>query len=194
MVKKIGLYFGSFNPIHNGHIAFGNFFVENTDLHEVMFIVCPLNPFKTKEELLGQKHRLNMVQQALLKFPKLICSNVEFTLPKPNYTIETLKHLISCQSNVSFSLLIGEDNLVNFNKWKEYKNILKLVDLYVYPRKHRNKIPKHLLKHSKINLLDAPKLDFASSDIRKKLKKGEVIKSSIPTSTMAYLEKNNIYK
>ena len=193
-MKKIGLYFGSFNPIHNGHIAFGNFFIETTDLNEVMFIVSPLNPFKTNEELLGQQHRLNMVQKALLKFPKLICSDIEFTLPKPNYTIETLNHLICCHANVSFSLLIGEDNLVNFNKWKEYKNILKLVDLYVYPRKHRNKIPKHLLKHSKINLLDAPKLDFASSHIRKKLKKGEVIKSSIPTSTMAYLEKNNIYK
>tara|TARA_B100000989_G_C19493198_1_gene450784 strand:- start:809 stop:1390 length:582 start_codon:yes stop_codon:yes gene_type:complete len=193
-VKKIGLYFGSFNPIHNGHIALGKFFIENTDLHEVMFIVCPQNPFKSKNELLGQQHRLNMVQQALLKFPKLICSDIEFTLPKPNYTIETLNHLISCQSKVNFSLLIGEDNLVNLNKWKEYKNILKLVNLYVYPRKHRNKIPKYLLKHPKINLLDAPKLDFSSSDIRIKLIKGEVIKSSIPTSTMAYLEQNDIYK
>ncbi len=193
-MKKIGLYFGSFNPIHNGHIALGKFFIENTDLHEVMFIVCPQNPFKSKNELLGQQHRLNMVQQALLKFPKLICSDIEFTLPKPNYTIETLNHLISCQSKVNFSLLIGEDNLVNLNKWKEYKNILKLVNLYVYPRKHRNKIPKYLLKHPKINLLDAPKLDFSSSDIRIKLIKGEVIKSSIPTSTMAYLEQNDIYK
>ena len=193
-MKKIGLYFGSFNPIHNGHIAIGNYFIENTDLYEIMFIVSPQNPFKENDELLGQQHRLNMVQQALIAFPKLICSDIEFTLPKPNYTIETINHLISSQSKVSFSLIIGEDNLVNFNKWKEYKNILKLVDLYVYPRKQRSKVPKYLLRHPKISLLCAPKLDFASSNIRIKLKKGEVIKSSIPTSTMAYLEKNNIYK
>lgn len=193
-MKKIGLYFGSFNPIHNGHIALGNYFIENTDLHEVMFVVSPQNPFKENDELLGQQHRLNMVQQALITFPKLICSDIEFTLPKPNYTIETLNHFINSQSKVSFSLIIGEDNLVNFNKWKEYKNILKLVDLYVYPRKHINKVPKHLLRHPKISLLDAPKLDFVSSDIRIKLKKGEVLKSSIPASTIEYLKKNKIYK
>ena len=118
-MKKIGLYFGSFNPIHNGHIAIGNYFIENTDLYEIMFIVSPQNPFKENDELLGQQHRLNMVQQALIAFPKLICSDIEFTLPKPNYTIETINHLINSQSKVSFSLIIGEDNLVNFNKWKE---------------------------------------------------------------------------
>jgi len=193
-VKKIGLYFGTFDPIHNGHLALGNYFIENTDLDEVRFIVSPLNPFKIELNLLAENHRLEMVRQALEDFPNFTCSDVEFTLSKPSYTINTLEYLIKNESEISFILLMGEDNLVYFDKWKKYKSILKLVNIYVYPRDHENKISKSLLSHPKINLVPATQLNFASQDIRRILQKGGSIKSYVPRSTLEYLKKNNFYK
>ena len=193
-MKNVGLYFGTFNPIHNGHIALGNFFIKNTDIDEVRFIVSPQNPFKENLRLLAEHHRLKMVQQALKKFPNLTSSDVEFTLSKPSYTVDTLEYLVNNETNVSFVLMMGEDNLVKFDKWKEYKSILKLVDLYVYPRIHRNEIPESLLKHPKINLVSAPQLDYVAQDLRKIIQNGGSIKSSVPESTFKYLKKNNFYK
>ena len=193
-MKKVGLYFGTFNPIHNGHLALGNYFIKNTDIDEVRFIVSPQNPFKENLRLLSERHRLKMVQQALKNFPNLTSSEVEFTLSKPSYTIDTLEYLINNETDVSFVLIMGEDNLVNFDKWKEYKSILKLVDLYVYPRIHRNEISESLLKHPKINLVPAPQLDYVAQDLRKIIQNGGSIKSSVPESTLKYLKKNNFYK
>jgi nicotinate-nucleotide adenylyltransferase len=193
-VKKVGLYFGTFNPIHNGHIALGNYFIEYTDLDEVWFIVSPQNPFKLDQELLAENHRLEMVRLALENHPNLSYSDIEFDLPKPSYTIKTLRFLIKKEAAITFALLMGEDNLVYFDQWKEFESILKLVDLYVYPRKHQNEIPESLLKHPKIELVPAPKLDFASRDIRKILSRGGEAKSLIPAQIVTYLEENKFYQ
>lgn len=193
-MKKVGLYFGTFNPIHNGHLALGNYFIEHTDLDEVRFIVSPQNPFKSDHELLKENYRLEMVRKALENIPNLTCSNIEFDLPKPNYTIETIHYLIKKESHISFTLLMGEDNLVYFDQWKEYKTILTLVDLYVYPRKHENKIPERLLMLPNISLVTAPELDFAAKNIRKIIQDGGSIQSSVHPSTLMYLEENSFYK
>lgn len=193
-MKKVGLYFGTFNPIHNGHIALGNYFIKYTDLDEIQFVVSPQNPFKKDQEILAEQHRLEMVRLALEKIPHFNYSDVEFSLPKPSYTIDTLKQLKKKGPEVSFVVLMGEDNLAYFDQWKEYKSILELVDLYVYPREHQNTIPKSLLNHPKIQLVPAPKLDFASQNIRKILHEGGAIKSMIPASIVDYLEENKFYQ
>jgi nicotinate-nucleotide adenylyltransferase len=193
-VKKVGLYFGTFNPVHNGHLELGNYFLKHTDLDQVRFIVSPQNPFKKDQELLADHHRLEMVRLALEGIPDLLCSDIEFSLPKPSFTINTLKYLKKNEPNVEFVLLMGEDNLVTFNQWNAYQTILSLVDLYVYPRNHKGEIPQALASLTNIHLVPAPKLDFASQDIRRILRKGGSVKSSVPGPSLVYLKNNRFYQ
>ena len=144
---KIGLYFGSFNPIHIGHLVIANHMSEYSNLDQVWFVVTPHNPFKKKNSLLDNYQRLEMVYEAIKDYAKLSVSDIEFNLPQPNYTVNTLIHLQEKHPNHEFSLIMGEDNLKSFHKWKNYDTILENHHIYVYPRISENKIETQLNEH-----------------------------------------------
>jgi len=193
-VKKIGLYFGTFNPIHKGHLTLGNYFAQNTDLNEVWFVVTPQNPFKQNDILLKDHHRLEMVRLAIKDQTSLKVSEVEFDRPRPSYTIDTIRYLIKQDSKTSFVLLMGEDNILHFDQWKGYQSILEQIEIYVYPRKHEGPIPLIFQNHEKIRLINAPKLAFASENIRKKIEEGNSVQSLMPKNSWSYLEEMGFYK
>ena len=193
-MKKIGLYFGTFNPIHIGHLILANHFAETTDLDEVWFVVTPQNPMKRKDSILDNHHRLELVYKATYDYPKLRPSDIEFGLPMPNYTINSLTHLEEKHPDKQFVLLMGEDNLVSFPKWKNYELILERYELYVYPRKTDRTIPKQFQNNPKINLIDAPQIELSSSAIRKSIKANQNIRPLLPPESWLYLDEMNFYK
>ena len=193
-MQKVGLFFGSFNPIHVGHLILANYFTEHTDLDEVWFIVSPQNPFKQKQSLLPNYHRLELVYRATQEYPKLKVSEIEFGLPTPSYTSTTLVHLEEKYPEKEFALLIGEDNLSNFNKWRNYDLILDRHYLYVYPRVDVKKIPEEFNDHPKIKLVEAPRMELSSSDIRSAIKAGKNIRPLMPPESWQYLDEMNFYK
>ena len=193
-MKKIGLFFGSFNPIHIGHLILANYFTENTDLQEVWLVVSPQNPFKQKQSLLANHHRLQLVNRAVEEYPKLKVSDIEFGLPTPSYTSTTLAHLEEKYPEKDFALLIGEDNLCTFHKWKNYQLILERHQLYVYPRVNVNEIPDEFKGHPKIKLVKAPRMELSSSDIRSAIKAGKNVRASMPPESWQYLDEMNFYK
>ena len=193
-MKKIGLYFGTFNPIHIGHIILANHFAETTDLNEIWMVITPQNPFKKKDSILDNNHRLELVYKATMDYPKLKPSNIEFGLPTPNYTINSLVHLVEKYPEHQFALLMGEDNLVSFPKWKNYELILGHHEIYVYPRKTNRVIPEQFKNHPKINLIEAPKIELSSSAIRKAIKKGQNVRPLLPPISWVYLDEMNFYK
>lgn len=193
-MQKVGLFFGSFNPIHVGHLILANYFTEHTDLDEVWFIVSPQNPFKQKQSLLPNYHRLELVYRATQEYTKLKVSDIEFGLPTPSYTSTTLVHLEEKYPEKEFALLIGEDNLSNFNKWRNYDLILDRHYLYVYPRVDVKKIPEEFNKHPKIKLVEAPRMELSSSDIRSAIKAGKNIRPLMPPESWQYLDEMNFYK
>lgn len=193
-MKKIGLYFGTFNPIHIGHLILANHFAETTDLDEVWLVVTPQNPMKRKDSILDNHHRLELVYKATYDYPKLRPSDIEFGLPMPNYTINSLTHLEEKHPDKQFVLLMGEDNLVSFPKWKNYELILDRYELYVYPRKTDRTIPKPFQNNPKINLIDAPQIELSSSAIRKAIKANQNIRPLLPPESWLYLDEMNFYK
>ena len=193
-MKKIGLYFGTFNPIHIGHLILANHFAETTDLDEVWLVVTPQNPMKRKDSILDNHHRLELVYKATYDYPKLRPSDIEFGLPMPNYTINSLTHLEEKHPDKQFVLLMGEDNLVSFPKWKNYELILERYELYVYPRKTDLTIPKQFQNNPKINLIDAPQIELSSSAIRKAIKANQNIRPLLPPESWLYLDEMNFYK
>jgi nicotinate-nucleotide adenylyltransferase len=192
--KKIGLYFGTFNPIHIGHLIIANYMVEFSDLDEVWLVVTPHNPHKTKNTLLDDTHRLSMVRIALEDYPKLKASNVEFELKQPNYTVNTLVHLEEKYPDASFCLIMGEDNLKSFHKWKNYEVILERYAIYVYPRISEGTIKTRFNNHSKIYKVNAPIMELSSTFIRNNIKTGKNIRPMLPHSVWKYIDEMNFYK
>lgn len=189
---KIGLYFGTFNPIHIGHLIIANYMVEFSDLEEVWLVVTPHNPFKDKKTLLNNHLRLEMVHLATKNYPKLKPSNIEFNLPQPNYTINTLVHLTEKHPNHQFSIIMGEDNLNSFHKWKNYEAILNNYSIYVYPRISENE--KSNLLHSNIHYSNAPIVELSSTFIRESIKKNKNIATMLPEEVWKYIDHNLLYK
>lgn len=193
-MKKVGLYFGTFNPIHIGHLIIANHLVEHTNLEEVWLVVTPHNPFKKKNTLLADHHRYQMVEVAVEDYPKLKASKIEFGLPQPNYTINTLTHLQEQYPKHDFNLVMGEDNLQSFYKWKNYEIILENHDIFVYPRIYQNKKETVLRNHKKIHIIDAPIVELSATFIRKSIKEGRNIKPMLGCSIWKYLDEMNFYK
>jgi nicotinate-nucleotide adenylyltransferase len=192
--KKVGLFFGTFNPIHVGHLIIGNHFVEYSDLDEVWFVVTPHNPHKEKSNLLDDNHRLTMVRIAVEDYPKLKACNIEFDLPQPNYTVNTLIHLEERYPEHCFSLIMGEDNLKSFHKWKNHEVILNRHSIYVYPRISQGVIMDKWKNQKSITLVDAPIIELTSTFIRNSLKQGKNVKPLLPHEVWVYLDEMNFYK
>ena len=191
---KIGLYFGTFNPIHVGHLTIANHLAEHSDLDQVWFVVTPLSPFKKKSSLLDNHQRLEMVYLATKDYTKLRPSDIEFGLKQPNYTIDTLTYLFEKFPEYEFALIMGEDNLKSFHKWKNYELILENHSIYVYPRISDGDIDTQFNKHPKIKKVDAPIMQLSSTFIRKEIKDGKNIKPMLPKHVWEYLDEMNFYK
>jgi len=191
---KIGLYFGTFNPIHIGHLIIANYMVEFSDLDEVWLVVTPHNPLKKENALLKSYHRLAMVRIAVEEYPKLKASNIEFDLPQPSYTVNTLAHLEEKYPEPDFCLIVGEDNLKNFHKWKSYEMIIERYFIYVYPRTSEGSIDHQFLGHEKIRIINAPIMQLSSTFIRKSIKEGKDIRPMLPENVWQYLDEMNFYK
>ncbi|MDT0556506.1 nicotinate (nicotinamide) nucleotide adenylyltransferase [Patiriisocius hiemis] len=193
--KKIGLYFGSFNPIHVGHLAIANHMVEFSDLNEVWFVITPHNPHKKKKTLLEDIHRLAMVRIAVEDYPKLKASTIEFDLPQPNYTANTLAHLEEKFPEQSFCLIMGEDNLKSLHKWKNYEVLLERYKIYVYPRiSEAVKVHDSVANSATITKVSAPIMEISSTFIRKAIKKKKNIRPLLPQNVWEYLDEMNFYK
>ncbi len=190
--KKIGLLFGSFNPIHTGHLILANFMAEFTDLDEVWFVVSPQNPLKNKGGLLADYHRLALAQLAIEDKLKLKVSNIEFSMPKPSYTIDTLTWLNEKYPSNDFVLICGTDIFLSFHKWKNYEEILKQYQIYVYPRPgyHMEKY----INYKSIKLWDAPLMEISSSFIRKAIKQKKCMDFWMPSKVYDYILEMHFYE
>ena len=193
-MKKIGLYFGTFNPIHIGHLTIANHMVEFSDLDEVWMVVTPYNPFKKKSTLLDNHHRLEMVFKATEDYSNIHPSDIEFKLKQPNYTVQTLAHLEERYPGKQFSLIMGADNLKSLHKWKNYEVILENYQVYVYPRISTGEVPEQFKDHPKITKVNAPIMEISSTFIRKAISNKKNIQPLLPVSVWEYVDLMNFYK
>jgi nicotinate-nucleotide adenylyltransferase len=191
---KIGLYFGTFNPIHIGHLIIANHLVENSDLDAVWFVVTPHNPLKDKKSLLADHHRLAMVHIAVEDYPKMEVSDIEFQLPLPNYTVHTLAYIGEKFPQHTFSLLMGNDNIQNFYKWKNYEYILDNYQIYVYPRLVDLKEKSDFAVHKNVHFVKAPILELSATEIRNDIKLNKNVKPLLPPKVWQYIDEMNFYK
>ena len=191
---KVGLYFGSFNPIHIGHLIIANQLVENSDLDQIWFVVTPHNPFKKKASLLDNYQRLEMVFLATKDYDKLQPCDIEFNLPQPNYTVNTLIHLKEKHPTHDFSIIMGEDNLKSFHKWKNYEVILEDYQVYVYPRISEGIIETQFTNHPKISRVDAPIIELSSTMIRNSIKAQKNVKPLLSPEVWRYIDEMGFYE
>lgn len=190
---NIGIFSGSFNPIHIGHLILANYIAEFTEIEEVWFVVSPQNPLKSGDSLSDEYIRLKMVEIALEKYTKLKVSDFEFSMPKPSYTIDTLNALQARYPEHTFTLIIGADNWSYFENWKEHDKILENYRLKVYPRLgYRISIPKKLM--IRVEALDSPIIEISSTFIRENIKGGKDIRPFLPDNVYDYIAGNKLYK
>jgi nicotinate-nucleotide adenylyltransferase len=191
---NIGLFFGSFNPIHIGHVIIANYLVEHSDLDKIWFVVSPHNPLKDKKTLLEDHQRLHMVHLAVEDYTKLEVSDIEFKLPQPNYTVHTLAYLSEKLPQHHFSLIMGNDNLQSFHKWKNYEFILENYSLHVYPRITEIKGISEFDTHKNVHLVKAPIIELSATAIRNDIKAGKNIRPMLPEKVWKYVDEMNFYK
>ncbi len=189
---KIGLFFGSFNPIHIGHLVLANYMLEFTELERIWFVITPHNPLKEKKTLLNDNHRLQMVRAALGDHTKMKASNIEFKLPQPSYTVNTLAHITEKFPGHEFSLIMGSDNLGSFQKWKNFEYILEHHKIYVYPRPGFE--GGNLKEHKSVVFTEAPMLEISSSFLREAIKNKKDVRYYFPESVWTYLKEMHFYE
>ncbi|MCD9016798.1 nicotinate (nicotinamide) nucleotide adenylyltransferase [Parachryseolinea silvisoli] len=189
---KIGLFFGSFNPIHMGHLIIANLMVGSTDLKKVWFVVSPQNPFKSSKGLLHEFDRYDMVRAAIHDNYSLEVSDVEFNLPKPSYTIHTLVHLRERHPDTEFKVIMGEDNLASFTKWKNHERILDDYGLYVYRRPHVQL--SEPVTHPNITFVEAPLLDISATFIRNCIRNNQSIRYLVPDVVAEIIRAKGFYQ
>jgi nicotinate-nucleotide adenylyltransferase len=189
---KIGLFFGSFNPVHTGHMIIANHLATRADLDKVWMVVSPQNPFKPKKTLARDHDRLHLVHLAIGDNTRLHASNVEFDLPQPSYTIDTLIYLKEKYPQHEFAIIMGGDNLSSFHLWKNYEQILAHHDIYVYKRPGSDL--GELAAHPRVRLCEAPMLDISATYIRDALKNGLSVQYLVPDAVWKYLESSSMYK
>ena len=188
----IGLFFGTYNPIHIGHMAIANYLVEFTEINQLWFVVSPQSPFKKKSNLLDNFQRLELVHRAIDNDPRFRASNVEFNMPKPSYTSDTLAYLKEQHPDYQFSIIMGSDNLENFHKWKNYETIIANHGIIVYPRPGFNH--DMVKSFANVTIADAPLIEISSTFIRNAIAGGKDVRHFIPPQTWKYLEEMNFYK
>lgn len=189
---KIGLYFGSFNPIHHGHLIIANHIYHNTELDQIWLVVSPQNPFKQNHQLLNEYHRLHLVQLAIAGEDHLRSSDIEFKLPKPSYTIDTLAYLGEKYPQHQFSIIVGSDSFQNIPRWKNGDIILRDYPIYVYQRPNFLVTDRSIAKEA--YLLDAPLLELSSTYIRQLIKEKKSVRFLLPDAVVAEIDKNNYYR
>ena len=189
---KIGLYFGSFNPIHVGHLIIAKYVADNIDLNQVWFVISPQNPLKINRTLLNKYHRKYLIDIAIEGEKKLKSSSIEFSLPLPSYTIDTLTYLKEKYIYHTFSVIIGSDSLGNITKWKNYEQLIKNYELLIYERPGFQNDNNNL--SSNIKYLKAPLLDISSTRIREMIKAGKSIKFFVPDVVKEEIDRNHYYK
>lgn len=188
----IGLFFGSFNPVHVGHMIIASHMVEQTHLEEVWMVVSPQNPFKTKKSLAPDYDRLHLLQMAIGDHPKIRASNIEFDLPSPSYTIDTLTYLKEKYPKREFALIMGGDNMASFHKWKNHEMILEHHDIYVYNRPGQKE--HQIQDHKRIHFTEAPLLNISASYIRQTIKAGHSIQYLVPDTVYQELLNSHLYR
>ncbi|MEM7367314.1 MAG: nicotinate (nicotinamide) nucleotide adenylyltransferase [Bacteroidota bacterium] len=189
---NIGLFFGSFNPIHTGHLILAQTALNETPLEYIWFVVSPQNPFKKKKNLISEYNRLRMAELAVEPHPRMLASNVEFSLPKPSYTIDTLTHLREVYETYTFSIIMGQDNLQHLHKWKNAEALLKYYQIYVYPREGGQ--PSELDDHPHIHFFQAPMLNISATYIRQTIRAGKSVRFMVPEPVYDYLEGGSLFK
>ncbi len=188
---KVGLFFGSFNPVHIGHLIIANYMVNYTDLAEVWFVVSPQNPFKEKKSLGNMYDRLEMVELAIAGVDHLKASDIEFNLPQPSYTIDTLMHLAEKYPTKEFVLIMGEDNLQGLRKWKNADILLRDYQIVVYPRPGYD--GGDLKEHPSVKLTDTPLMELSSTFLRQSVQAGKSIKFYTPDAVIDFIDKKGLY-
>ncbi|MAO46703.1 MAG: nicotinic acid mononucleotide adenylyltransferase [Crocinitomicaceae bacterium] len=202
---RVGLYFGSFNPIHLGHLVIANHMVNRGDLDEVWMVVTPTSPFKLDDELIPEQQRLQMVRLAVAENPSIFASDVEFHLPRPNFTSNTLRHLRSENPEMKFSVIIGEDNFDNFHRWEGYEEIISNHRILVYPRRVSsptipppnapNKGGKTIVGEDQVVVFtEAPMIAISSSYIREAILTKQDIQYLLPDPVISYIGNNHLYE
>lgn len=190
MMVKTGLYFGSFNPIHNGHLMIANYLTAFSDLDELWFVVSPHNPLKPASELLNEKDRLLLCQEAIQGHPKLRVCDVEFSMPRPSYTIDTLSLLTKKYPDHIFTFICGMDSLAQIHRWKEYHKILDGYRIFVYPRKGYHQT----LTHPNVYPIDAPEVEVSSTFIRQAVREGRDIRYFVHPTVWDAIKENDYYR
>ena len=191
-MKKIGIYSGSFNPIHHGHVILANYLVEFSDLDELWFVVTPQNPLKKKDDLLDDDERLKMVQLALGNDPRFHVSDIEMHLPTPSYTINTLTSLSEQNPDAEFVFICGMDSLQNFKNWREYQRILDNYELLVFPREGYD--GGELINYPSVTVLKTPIIEISSTFIRQCIKEGRDVRHFMPEKAFVYMKENHFYE
>jgi len=190
--KRVGVFPGSFNPIHTGHLIIAHHLLVNTDLQEIWFLVSPQNPLKQESELLDQDARFELLNLAIEGQEGFVACNREFSLPKPSYTLYTLQVLRDENPEIDFVLIIGNDNLEVFDKWKDYEIILETYDIYVYPRKEAREI--QFYANHRVNIIKAPLIEISSTDIRAIIGEGKSPKYMLPDNVLDRIIESGYYK
>jgi len=188
---EIGLFFGSFNPIHIGHLIIGDVMASSGEVEQVWYVVSPQNPFKSSKSLIHEFDRLDMVEAAISGCANMKTTDVEFNLPRPNYTVHTLAYLSDKFPQHQFKLIIGEDNLKQFPNWKNHEVILNEYGLLVYPRPRA--APSDLLQKPYVKMIEAPKLDISATFIRQRIEINQSVKFLIPESVMRLIDARGLY-